>query len=51
MTEDCLRHGNGKKIPKEFACRFITGPNNNNKVRKSRQGNKFPKEVETSKQS
>ena len=42
-----LRHGDEIKIPKEFACRVITGPNNNNKGRKSRQGDKFPKEVET----
>ena len=47
MTEDCLRHGDEIKIPKEFAYRVITGPNNNNEGRKSRQGDKFPKEVET----
>ena len=35
MTEDCSRHGDEIKIPKEFACRVIIGPNNNKKARKS----------------
>ena len=47
MTENCLRHGDEIKISKEFSCRVITGPNNNNKGRRSIQGDKFPKEVET----
>ena len=42
-----LRHGDKIKIAKQFACRDITGPNNNNKGRESRQGDKIPKEVET----
>ena len=44
--ERLLRHGDKIKIPKEFAWRVIRGPNNNNKGRKSRHGDKFPKKIE-----